>query len=48
MRATVVGLTAGHCTYAELRAMVWRAVTDVACTPTVYGNQLANYSLIRK
>ena len=33
MRATVV--TAGHCTHGELRAMLWLAVTAVACTPAV-------------
>ena len=36
VRATVV--TAGNCTHAELRAMLWLAVTAVACTPTVCGN----------
>jgi len=36
MHATVV--TAGHCTHAELREMLWLAVTAVACTPAVYGN----------
>jgi len=28
--------------------MIWLPVTAVACTPAVYANQLANYSLIRK
>jgi len=36
VQATVV--TAGHCTHAELRAMLWLAVTAVACTPAVYAN----------
>jgi len=38
VRATVI--TAGHCTHAELRAMLWLAVIAVACTPAVfnYGN----------
>jgi len=31
VRATVV--TAAHCTHTELRAMLWLAVTAVACTP---------------
>ena len=36
MRATVV--TGGHCTHAELRGMLWLAVTAVACTLAVYAN----------
>ena len=34
--ATVV--TAGHCMQTELHAMLWLAVTAVACTPAVYAN----------
>jgi len=28
--------------------MIWLAVAAVVCTPVVYANSLANYSLIRK
>ena len=31
-------VTAGHCTHADLRAMLWLAVTAAACTPAVYAN----------
>jgi len=38
VRSTVVGLTAGHCTLTELRAMLWLSVTGIVCTPVVYDN----------